>query len=99
MAAPVLSGSWKGTYSGAYTGTFVLRWTQSTSKLTGTIDLSTAPGAVTIDGTVAGGRIRFGTVGSQAITYTGSVSGISMSGQYKIARGAGGSGAWSATRS
>ena len=51
-----------------------------------------------IDGTVADGRIRFGTVGSQAITYTGSVSGSSMSGQYKIAGGSGGSGAWSATR-
>jgi hypothetical protein len=98
VAGPVLSGSWKGTYSGAYTGTFVLRWTQSTSKLTGTINLSTAPGSVTIDGTVAGGRIQFGTVGSQAITYTGSVSGSSMSGQFKVADGAGGSGAWSATR-
>ncbi|HEV7206161.1 MAG TPA: hypothetical protein VGN18_16260 [Jatrophihabitans sp.] len=95
---PVLSGSWKGTYGGAYTGTFVLQWTQSTSKLTGTINLSTAPGAMTINGSVAGGRIQFGTVGSQAITYTGSVSGSSMSGQYKIAGGAGGSGTWSATR-
>jgi hypothetical protein len=94
----VLSGSWRGTYSGAYTGTFVLRWTQSTSKLTGTINLSTGSGAVTINGAVAGGRIHFGTVGSQAITYTGSVSDSSMSGQYKIAGGAGGSGAWSATR-
>jgi hypothetical protein len=53
---------------------------------------------VNIDGTVADGRIQFGTVGSQAITYTGSVSGSSMSGQYQIAGGAGGSGAWSATR-
>jgi hypothetical protein len=97
-AGPALSGRWKGTYSGAYTGTFVLRWKQATSKLTGTIDLSTAPGAVTIGGTVAGGRIQFGTVGSQAITYTGSVSGSSMSGQYRIAGGAGGSGAWTATR-
>jgi hypothetical protein len=53
---------------------------------------------MTINGTVAGGRIQFGTVGSQAITYTGSLSGNSMSGQYKVAGGAGGSGAWSATR-
>jgi hypothetical protein len=98
VAGPVLSGRWKGTYSGAYTGTFVLRWAQSTSKLTGTIDLSTAPGAVTIEGTIAGGRIQFGTVGSQAITYTGSVTRASMRGRYKVAGGAGGSGAWSATR-
>ena len=98
VADPGLSGRWKGTYKGAYTGTFVLRWTQSTAKLAGTIDLSTAPGAIPINGTVVGGRIRFGTVGSQAITYTGSVSGRSMSGRYEIAGGAGGSGTWSATR-
>lgn len=98
-AGPALSGHWKGTYGGAYRGTFVLQWTQSSSKLSGTIDLSTAPGAVPINGSVAGGRIQFGTVGSQAITYTGSVAGNSMSGRYQIAGGAGGSGTWSATRS
>lgn len=94
-----LSGTWQGKYGGSYSGTFVLHWKQSTSsKLTGTINLSTGPGPLTINGMVSGGRIQFGTVGSQAITYTGSVSGNSMHGDYKIAGGAGGSGTWSAAR-
>jgi hypothetical protein len=46
---------------------------------------------------VSGGSIRFGTVGSAAITYTGSVSGTSMSGTYQVAGSPGGS--WSATKS
>lgn len=98
VGRPALSGRWKGSYGGSFSGTFVLQWTQSSSKLSGTINLSTAPGAVPINGSVAGGRIQFGTVGSQAITYTGSVSGNSMSGHYQVAGGAGGSGTWSATR-
>lgn len=93
-----LSGTWQGRYGGSYTGTFVLRWTQAASKLTGTITLSTAPEPLAINGTVSGGRIQFGTVGSQAITYTGTVSGTSMHGRYEIAGGAGGSGTWSARR-
>ena len=35
-----LSGTWSGQYSGGYNGTFTLNWTQSGSKLTGTIKLS-----------------------------------------------------------
>ena len=45
------------------------------------------PGADDINGTVNGGTISFGTVGSQAITYSGSVSGDSMSGTYKVQSG------------
>lgn len=89
-----LSGKWKGTYSGAYTGTFVLKWTQSGSKLSGTIDLSTA-GTVPVNGTVDGSSIKFGTVGGSAVHYTGSVSGDSMSGSYTTA---GGNGSWAAHR-
>jgi hypothetical protein len=46
---------------------------------------------------VQGDTIRFGTVGSQAITYSGSVSGSSMSGTYQVGSGAG-SGSWSAAK-
>ena len=89
-----LSGAWSGNYSGAYHGTFTLQWTQSGSKLNGTIKLSTSPGAkIPLKGTVHGNTIRFGTVGSSAITYSGSVSGKSMSGAYKTP---GGGGPWSA---
>src|SRR5439155_12946883 len=79
-AAGDLSGTWSGQYSGAYQGTFTLTWTQSGSKLNGTIDLASLGGTVPINGTVDGNKISFGTVGSTDITYSGSVSGDSMSG-------------------
>jgi hypothetical protein len=45
------------------------------------------------------GTISFGTVGSQAITYSGSVSGDSMSGTYKVQTPNGSvGGSWSATK-
>jgi hypothetical protein len=97
-----LSGKWRGQYSGAYQGHFVLRWHQSGSRLDGTITLSTpARGTVPIHGTVQGSTIKFGTVGSEAITYSGSVSGSSMSGTWQIKgpNGAAGGGPWSASRS
>jgi hypothetical protein len=97
-SASALSGTWDGKYSGAFTGTFVLRWAQAGSKLSGTINLSTAGGTLPIHGTVSGDSIQFGTVGSEAITYTGAVSGGSMSGSYQVAGGAGGSGTWSANK-
>jgi hypothetical protein len=94
LARGSLTGTWSGTYRGAYHGTFTLHWTQSKSRLTGTIKLSSNVGRTNITGTVRGRTIRFGTVGNtNAITYSGSVSGTSMSGTYK-AGGAGGS--WSA---
>ena len=100
-SASGLSGRWRGQYSGAYQGHFLLKWHQSGSKLTGRITLS-APtrGTLGINGTVQGGTIRFGTVGSEAITYSGSVSGSSMSGTWKIRgpNGTAGGGPWSASR-
>lgn len=100
-SASGLSGRWRGQYSGAYQGHFLLKWHQSGSKLTGRITLS-APtrGTLGINGTVQGGTIRFGTVGSEAITYSGSVSGSSMSGTWKIhgPNGTVGGGPWSASR-
>ena len=94
-----LSGKWTGQYDGTFQGTFVLNWQQSGSKLSGTIQLSTEGGSLPVTGTVNGGSIDFGTVGSQAVTYTGSVSGNSMSGTYKV-QGQNGSagGSWSATK-
>jgi hypothetical protein len=93
-----LSGTWTGQYSGAYSGTFTLNWQQSGSSLSGTINLSTA-GTTGVHGTVSGGSIQFGTVGNQNITYTGSVSGGSMSGNYQIHQPAGTSnGTWSASK-
>jgi Flp pilus assembly protein TadG len=79
-----LTGKWSGQYSGAYQGTFVLHWTQSGSKLKGHITLSTPPDTLPILGTVNGSVIRFGTVGSTGITYSGSVSNSTMSGTYQV---------------
>ena len=97
-AAGALTGKWSGNYRGTFSGTFTLNWTQKGSKLTGVINLSTG-GKVPLNGTVTGNRISFGTVGSTAVTYTGSVSGDTMSGSYHVGGGTAGSGTWSAHRS
>ncbi len=96
-----LSGTWKGSYSGTFTGTFKLTWTQTKSSLSGTIMISAFSNAPTpIHGTLKGASIQFGTVGSEAITYSGSVSGSSMSGTWKLeANGhVGGTGSWKASK-
>jgi hypothetical protein len=87
-----LAGTWSGRYGGAYSGTFKLHWTQSGSRLSGSIALSNPRGKYTISGSVHGKAIAFGAVGAGA-TYTGSVSGKSMSGSYRSGRGRG---TWSA---
>jgi hypothetical protein len=89
-----LAGKWSGKYSGAYSGTFTLRWTQTGSKLRGSIALSNPRGTYPINGSVKGTAITFGAVGAGA-TYTGSVSGTSMSGRYKTGIGGG---TWSARK-
>ena len=94
-ASTSLSGGWSGKYSGAYHGTFTLHWTQSGTKLNGTIRLSTSRGLLGLKGTVRGSSIKFGTVGGPGITYSGSASGGSMSGHYQTP---GGGGSWSAHR-
>ena len=91
-SSPKLAGTWSGSYSGAYSGKFTLRWTQSGSKLKGTIALSNPQGRYGITGGVRGSAIKFGAVDVGA-TYTGSVSGKSMSGHFKTP---GGGGTWSA---
>ena len=97
MSDSGLSGAWSGTYSGAFSGTFKLAWHQNSSKLKGVIHLNPG-GTYTIDGTVNGSSIQFGTVGgTQDITYTGSVSGDSMSGTYRVKTSNGSAnGSWSA---
>lgn len=93
-----LSGTWSGQYSGAFNGTFTLNWQQSGSTLSGTIHLSSGQ-SPSINGTVDGSTIRFGTVGSTAITYSGTVSGNSMSGTYKVKTPSGSvGGPWSASK-
>lgn len=95
-----LSGTWSGQYGGSYQGTFTLNWQQSGSSLSGQITLSAPAQTLPINGTVNGGSIQFGTVGSTAITYSGSVSGSSMSGTYKVGTDSDAQGGnWSASKS
>jgi hypothetical protein len=89
-----LSGAWKGTYSGTFSGTFALHWTQAGSSLRGSITLSRPHGTYPINGRVTRKTIRFGAVGAGA-TYTGTVSGKSMSGHYMTPQGGG---TWSASK-
>jgi hypothetical protein len=88
-----LSGSWSGSYHGTFSGTFKLQWKQTGSLLHGLITLKPG-GTVPITGTVRGTKITFGAV-AVGVTYTGSVSGKSMSGHYKTPSG---SGNWSARK-
>jgi peptidoglycan DL-endopeptidase CwlO len=92
-----LSGTWSGRYSGTYSGTFNLSWQQRGSSLSGRITLSATASTQRLNGTVKGTKITFGTVGSAAITYSGTVSGNSMSGAYHVGGTSGGN--WSATKS
>ena len=70
-----LAGTWSGSYTGGYSGTFTLHWTQSRSRLKGTIALSNPHGTYNITGSVNGTGIKFGAVGVGAL-YSGSVVGI-----------------------
>jgi hypothetical protein len=95
-ATGALSGTWSGQYSGASEGTFSLTWQQSGDTLSGTIEISDLDNnPIPINGTLSGTKISFGTVGSLAITYTGSVSGTTMSGTYRAPTG---TGDWNATK-
>ncbi len=89
-----LVGKWSGTYSGAFTGNFKLHWTQTGSRLTGSITLSYPSGTYSVSGSVRGTTLSFGAVGAGA-TYTGTWSGKAMSGHYKTPQGGG---TWSATK-
>jgi hypothetical protein len=95
-AAGPLTGLWNGHYGGSYQGTFALHWRESGSKLNGHIHISNPASSLPIHGSVSGRSIQFGTVGSYAITYTGTVSGGSMSGTYKVGGAQGGN--WSASK-
>jgi len=90
-----ITGTWTGSYSGAYSGTFTLHWTLTKGVLHGSITLSNPNGEYPITGSVNGTAINFGAVGAGA-TYTGKVSGKSMSGRYKVGGGRGGD--WSAKK-
>ena len=91
-----LTGTWNGTYNGSYSGSFTVKWTQSGSDVDGTIALPSVGTTEQLNGTVSGDKITFGTVGSFAVTYSGTFSGSSMSGTYNVTGSPAGN--WSATK-
>jgi len=91
-----LTGTWNGTYNGSYSGTFTVKWTQNGSNVDGTIALPSVGTTEQLNGTVSGDKITFGTVGSFAVTYSGTFSGSSMSGSYNVTGSPAGN--WSATK-
>ena len=84
-----LTGTWSGDYQQTApspdSGTFTLHWQQSGSNVTGTIDIAGACSACPISATVNGSSVTFGVVALGGITYTGTVSGNTMSGTYATA--------------
>ena len=99
---PVCQESGREATAASFSGTFSLKWQQSGKNLSGTIMISGFSNVPTsIHGTVQGASIRFGTVGSESITYSGSVSASSMSGTWKIQAGGRslGGGSWKASKS
>ena len=93
-----LGGTWSGSYHGSkFSGSFALNWTQSGTKLSGSLKLSDPSGTYSCTGTVSGSSIQFGAV-SVGADFTGSVSsnGKSMSGNWKSPED---SGSWSASKS
>lgn len=92
-STPRLAGTWSGRYSGAVSGTFTLTWTETRSRLKGTIHLSQPAGTYGISGLITNSGIRFGAVKVGA-TYKGSVTGLrTMSGTWTSPQGGG---SWSA---
>jgi hypothetical protein len=91
-----LSGTWAGLCTGSFNGFCSLTWTQTAHALDGTFMLSSPPGNLHISGNLTGSTISFGAGG--VATFTGTVSGSSMSGSYTdIANGK--TGSWTVTLS
>lgn len=89
-----LTGTWHGTWANTTpdhsTGTFIVRWVQTGSTLTGTITIDGTPCLTggTITGTIAGGTIRFGAVKGQVeVAFVGAVAGSTMGGTYSTGCG------------
>jgi hypothetical protein len=95
------NGTWTTTSGPAGSGGFRIDFTQSGNDLTGAIVIAGTPCITTgtITGTLSGNTISFGAVqGSQTISYSGTVSGNSMSGEYSAPDCGNAKGTWKASR-
>lgn len=93
-------GEWQNTTPDASRGTFRIQWTQSGSALSGTITITGTPCLTggSINGSLSGSALNFGVVtGQSQVSYTGTVSGNTMSGTYTTSCG-NAQGTWKATK-
>ena len=101
-----IAGGWDGTYQSTkfpkVAGTFHVTFTQAGATISGTvrIDSSDCVSDGTVNGNVSRDKISFGAVKAQEIiTFSGTISSTSMSGQYHSGVTCGNdSGTWAATR-
>lgn len=98
-----LTGRWAGEFQATAptvsNGTFTLEFGGSAPNYTGTIVLAgLCEPSCPITANVAGNAISFGSVGAQAVTYSGTISGNSMSGSYQVGTAGDGEGTWKAVR-
>ncbi len=102
-AQSAIAGDWAGTYTSTSTpgatGTFRMTFTVTGNRVSGPIqiDNSACVGRGIITGTLNGNQITFGAVhAAQQITYTGVISGNTMSGTYSAPRCGRATGTWRA---
>ncbi|PZS33861.1 MAG: hypothetical protein DLM58_06975 [Pseudonocardiales bacterium] len=92
-----IAGDWTGTFANSttgQTGTFAVTFSRQGETITGHITIN-GGGSGTINGTLSGNKITFGTITGSTTTFDGSFSGNSMSGTYKAGAD---NGTWMATR-
>ena len=105
-ASSAIDGLWNGTYSSTSSpgsdGTFEVTYVTSASgQLSGSIQIHKTPcvSTGTVNGRLHSNAITFGAVkGAQTITFTGTISGQTMSGTYDAPDCGRGKGTWRATR-
>lgn len=100
-----VSGTWNGVWESTKfppaSGVFQIVLTQSGDQISGSILVAstTCVPHGTISGSLNGNTINFGTVeGAHTVTYTGAISGVSMSGTYKAPDCGGDAGKWHASK-
>lgn len=92
-----IAGDWTGTFANTTTGatgTFSVTFSRQGETITGHITIN-GGGSGTINGTLSGNKITFGTITGSTTTFDGSFAGNSMSGTYKAGAD---NGTWEATR-
>jgi len=95
------SGHWQDTSPDSAGGSFVVKWTQKGSNVSGTITVSGTPclSVGTVTGSISGSKITFGAVQAQrSVNYTGTWSKSSMQGTYSAPKCGNAVGNWKATR-